>query len=176
MRFEEFLMKLESKLRGITRKIGRTGYYFTEEDLYQEAVIYLWELYRHGQTAENTDSFLLQGCYFHLKNFTRTHHRLIDRCRVPEEYFTEDGSRSMFDMAAIESKTDSLTETLDEAFIHERLARILNERECAVVSMLEKGMTCRAIGYVLGISHVMVLKIENEIRDKCAGIREEIYR
>ena len=70
--FEQLVKRLSPKLKGISYKVHWAGYFFNNEDLYQEALLHLWKQYKAGTLSDKTDSYILQGCYFYLKNYMRT--------------------------------------------------------------------------------------------------------
>src|SRR3989338_8416537 len=71
MSFEELVKKLTPRLKGITHRLNGRFTFFNDEDLFQEALINLWQDFRDGALDDKTDSYILQGCYFHLKNYIR---------------------------------------------------------------------------------------------------------
>ena len=77
--FEELVKRLSTKLKGIAYKVHWAGYYFNNDDLYQESLLHLWHEYNAGTLSDKTDSYILQGCYFHLKNYMRT---ALDKVRL----------------------------------------------------------------------------------------------
>jgi len=171
MKFEMLLKKLEPQLKAIARKVSRNDCYFNVEDLYQEEVIHLWEEYTHGTISDKTESYVLQGCYFFLKNFIRTHHHKIDQCCITADW-REDASP--IDLGEVKAG-GRFIESLEMDVLKERIKELLTPREWAVLLGLTEGVTRRQIGERLGISHVMVLKIEKHLREKCAYMRKEFY-
>ena len=69
--FEDLIRKLSPTLRGITHKLNGHFTFFDEDDLFQEALGHLWVHYNQDKLNDKTDSYVLQGCYFHLKNYIR---------------------------------------------------------------------------------------------------------
>ena len=49
----------------------------------------------------------------------------------------------------------------------------LNEREKNILSLYLKGLTTREIGRTLGVSHVMVIKVEKRIIEKFEETKEK---
>jgi RNA polymerase sigma factor (sigma-70 family) len=162
MSFEGLIRKLSPTLKRITRKLNGHYSYFDDEDLYQEALARLWIDFREGVLKDKTDSYILQGCYFHLKNHLRKVEERVclvslnapaaDEGFVLEEVLPDD--RDSFEQ--LEGRLQ--VEALKRAY--------LTARETEVLSLTLEGMTMREIGERVGISHVMVLKIRNRIRDK----------
>lgn len=170
MRFEMLLKKLDPQLKAIARKVSRNDCYFNVEDLYQEEVVHLWEEYVCGTIFDKTESYILQGCYFFLKNFIRTHHHKIDQCCTSTDWTKESAS----DIDEIKDE-GHFVESLETGGLKEKVKELLTPREWAVLLGLAEGLTRRQIGGQLGVSHVMVLKIEKHLREKCAYMRKEFY-
>ena len=72
MVFGELVNRIRPKLKGIIYKLGYSSTLFNDEDLFQEALMYLWDHFQKGLLEDKTDSYILQGCYFNLKNYLRT--------------------------------------------------------------------------------------------------------
>ena len=72
MSFEELIERISPKLKGIIYKIHGSFHSLSEEDLYQEAVLQLWVDHNNGKLSDKTDSYILQSCYFYLKNYMRS--------------------------------------------------------------------------------------------------------
>ncbi|MCX5703357.1 MAG: hypothetical protein NT066_02530, partial [Candidatus Omnitrophica bacterium] len=71
MPFESLIKRISPTLKRITYKLNGHFSFFNDEDLYQEALIHLWQDFREGKLDDKTDSYILQGCHFHLKNYIR---------------------------------------------------------------------------------------------------------
>ncbi len=72
MEFNTLIKRISPKLKGIAFKLKGFVSFLSEEDFYQEAVSYLWSAHKAGTLDDKTDSYILQGCYFHLRNYIRT--------------------------------------------------------------------------------------------------------
>jgi DNA-directed RNA polymerase specialized sigma24 family protein len=77
-RFEDLFGRLSPKMRSIAHRMNGHRTFFSDDDLYQESAVNMWSLYGAGELDGKTDSYILQGCYFHLKNYLRTH---LDKAR-----------------------------------------------------------------------------------------------
>lgn len=170
MAFENLMTRISPTLKRITHRLNGHHAFFNDEDLFQEALIHLWVHYREGSLSDKTDSYILQGCYFHLKNYLRkVQEKAIvlslstgtgeDGVRI-EEFLAADGTTA-FDY--LESRME----------VEAREEKYLTDREKTILSLLFEGMSMREIGAKLGISHVMVLKIRNKIKDKYVRFNEE---
>lgn len=163
MDFEAVVRRLSHTLKRITKKLNGHHSFFDDDDLYQEALSHLWVAHNKGSIDDKTDSYILQGCYYHLKNYLRKV-REHGVCVSISNPVGEDGiyledllvSEDIKTLDYIEGKLE--VESLEE--------QCLSKRECEVLSCFLEGMSMREIGSRLGISHVMVLKIKNKIRDK----------
>ena len=71
MSFEALIAKLSPTLKRITCKLNGHFTFMDDQDLLQEALIHLWCDFQIGKLDDKTDSYILQGCYFHLKNYIR---------------------------------------------------------------------------------------------------------
>lgn len=150
----------------------------SEQDLYQEAVLHLWEESRKNVLCDKTESYVLQGCYFFLKNYIRTHYTRIERQSLPLQT-AADSPDCMPDilskLAADEYGSSRLHDRIEAASLKEAAQKCLLPREREILSCYLGGFTTREIGRRLGISHVRVVKIGKAIRDKCKDMRTEVF-
>jgi RNA polymerase sigma factor (sigma-70 family) len=175
MTYEELVKKLSPKLKAITHKLDGRYTVFSDDDLYQEALFHLWEKYRQGALDDKTDSYILQGCYFFLKNYIRTIYTRID-------------AKSLSIEKPINENNDTLEKTLPQRAIgeeysniyaqllHEEINESLEAKEEKILQLFLESSTVREIGKIMGVSHVMVVKTLNKIRVKCKKFKEEIVK
>ncbi len=171
MDFEGVVRRLSPTLKRITKRLNGHHSFFDDDDLYQEALTHLWMAHNKGSIDGKTDSYILQGCYYHLKNYLRKvrEHGVFlslsnpmgDECVCLEDFLVPENIITTLDY--VEGKLE--VESLEE--------QCLSEREREVLSCFLEGMSMREIGSRLGISHVMVLKIKNRIRDKYLGLAQQ---
>lgn len=166
--FEDMTKKLSPTLRRIAHRMNGHFTFFSDEDLYQEALIHLWLLFSNGELGDKTDSYILQGCYFHLKNYLRS---ALDKVRPASlDEAIDDGETTLAETLAINGSGGY--DKIDEVLLDETLAsKGLTERESEVVCLLKSGLTVREIGVRLGVSHVMIVKIRARIQKKCAELK-----
>ncbi|MDO8535828.1 MAG: sigma-70 family RNA polymerase sigma factor [Candidatus Omnitrophota bacterium] len=167
--FEEMMMKLSPTLRRITYRLNGHFTFFDEDDLFQEALEHLWVAFEKGTLGDKTDSYILQGCYFHLKNYIR---KTVDTVKLYSinSPIDEDGSTIEETLA---STTAGSEEAADKALLAESVERsALSEREKTVLSLTLSGMTVREIGEEMGISHVAVVKIRKRLKVKCEEFKK----
>lgn len=173
MDFQTLFKRLEPKIKGIAIKLDGKYTNFNDDDLYQEAILHLWLKYQQNQIVGNTDSFLLQSCYYFLKNYIRKNYRKIDKLSFSwDAILSEDPAKiNCYDLMIDRSGIEKI---VNENLLLEDLKRILRQRERVVLSLSMQGRTCREIGRQLGISHVAVIKVQKNIRRKCTKIKTEI--
>lgn len=168
--FEDIVKKLSPTLRRITYKLNGHFSFFDDDDLYQEALAHLWILFRKDGLSDKTDSFILQGCFYHLKNYIR---KAMDRAKLVSlnGNIDEEGT-TLEEIFAVEDSRpqDNLEARLLE---DEVLSNGLTERERKIVLLSLEGFTVREIGQRLGISHVRVIKLKDRIKKKCVRFKGE---
>lgn len=167
MTFEKLVEKLTPKLKGITHKLNGRSTFFNDEDLFQEALIHLLQYFRAGELEDKTDSYILQGCFFHLKNYIRsqkirTHLLSLEAAAGDEEAMSLKDTLWLQDKNSMHYR-DSLNDKLLAETIHNNG---FTKREKEVLTYCAEGLTTRDIGKRIGISHVMVVKIMSGIRAK----------
>lgn len=164
-KFEDYRKRLSPTLRRIARRLNGHFSFFDEEDLFQEAITHLWLLSKADKLAGNTDSYILQGCYFHLRNLLR---KITDKAKLVSLYsLSENGDASLEEKLAAKDPADK-KEMEERVFLASAAVDSLTAREKRALSLLLNGMTVREIGSKMGISHVMVIKLRKQIQEKCA--------
>lgn len=167
MRFEELIKQVFPKLRGITRRINGRFAFFNEEDLRQEALAHLWVNYKNGKLFDKTNSYILQGCYFHLKNYMRKNCDKVALLSL-ENMVNEEGEA--FDLGNIlpSGNSEFCLELINCKMLIEKINNNgLTPREKEVFLLALEGLTTREIGDKLGISHVRVVRLKGKIKEKC---------
>lgn len=167
MHFTELIKKISPKLRGITRRLKGRFTFFNEDDLFQEAAIHLWMDYKDGRLTDKTDSYILQGCYFHLKNYIRKNYDKASMVSF-ENATGEEGAVSGLEGVLSLEDPHSCFEFINAKLLIEKINHNgLTKREKEVFNLALEGLTAREIGARLGISHVRVVKLRAKVRDKC---------
>jgi RNA polymerase sigma factor (sigma-70 family) len=169
--FEVLMNRLSPTIRRISHKLNGHFTFFNDDDLCQEALVHLWVMFQGGTLDDKTDSYILQGCYFHLKNYIRTS---MDKVRIQsiESPIDEDGT--MLEEVLASNEPSCKEQVEDKILYEEAYKNGLDEREIAIIKMGADGLTVREIGKKLGISHVAVIKLRKKIREKCDKLRYEI--
>ncbi|OIP38755.1 hypothetical protein AUJ95_06375 [Candidatus Desantisbacteria bacterium CG2_30_40_21] len=157
-RFSPYLKRLSNKVIIPSRAIG-------QDDLYQEMLYHLWERWKQGEFEDKNDGYIRGSCYFHLKNYLRRYTEKVNLISL-DEPFGEEGT-TIKDI--IPDHAAPFDVRVDDAlFIQQMKAKELTRREKDVIELLAQGDTLRDIGKRLGISHVRVLKIRENISGKFA--------
>lgn len=171
--FERLMTRLTPTIRRIGHRLNGRFTFFNDDDLCQEALTHLWVMFQKGTLNDKTDSYILQGCYFHLKNYIRTS---VDKASFIsfESPIDEDGTMPE---ELIASRNPSSAEELEDKILQEEMRKNgLNECELKIINMCAEGLTTREIGKRLGVSHVAVIKLRKKIREKCERLKKEIRR
>lgn len=171
MIFELLTQKLSPKLKAIAYRLNHQFTFFNEEDLYQEALIRLWQDCRTGRLDDKTDSYILQGCYFHLKNYIRKNRVKAKLVSIEENAGL--GKNSFEDLFLKDEKTPDLRDRLNDLLLVETIFNNgFTQKEKSVLRFYAEGLTTRQIGERLGVSHVSVVKMTNRIRQKSEKYKE----
>lgn len=162
--YEELLKRISPKLKGITHRLNGCFTYFNAEDLYQEALLHLWQDFRAGKLADKTDSYILQGCYFHLKNYLRKVKNKINLVSI-ETIVNEEGL-NLEEMLSSENPENCFDHLENRILVRDMQDNGLTKREKEVLSLCLEGLTIREIGKRLGVSHVRIVKLKERIKRK----------
>lgn len=167
MVFEELAKKISPILKRITYRLN--GHYstFNHDDLYQEALLRLWLDFNEGKLADKTQSYILQGCYFHLKNYIRMHYDKAGIVSIDSMVNSAGDELRIDEIISIEDPVSIFDKLNSELIIEAIQNNGLTSREKEVFNFALEGLTTREIGSRMGISHVRVVKIKAKIREKC---------
>lgn len=167
MSFDELLKKISPVLRRITYKLGSYSRYFNADDLFQEALIHLFADYQAGKLADKTDSYILQGCYFYLRNFLRKNKEKFNLVSLDNLVNQQDEHFDLERILCLQDPFSVFEHTHCEFLINDIRNNGLTVKEKAVFEFALEGLTTREIGRRLGISHVSVVKLRKKIKEKC---------
>jgi len=166
MHFGELIKRISPTLKRITYKLNGHFSFFNNEDLYQEALIHLWLDFKEGKLRDKTDSYMLQGCYFHLKNYIRKNYDKTNLISL-EKLTNKEGEDFDLDNVLSLKDSESCFEVIHCKMLIEQINNNgLTKREKEVFCLALEGLTTREIGSRLGISHVRVVKLKGKIREK----------
>ncbi len=166
MTFEALTKKLSPVIKRIVYKVNVGFTYFNEEDLYQEALIHLWSDFNAGKLENKTDSYILQGCYFYLKNYIRVSRPKARTISI--DFIIGDDGESVKETLFLKDKhCEDYFDSLNSKFLADTLHNNgFTNREKKILRFYSEGLTTRQIGTRLGISHVRVVKLTEIIRQK----------
>jgi len=166
MGFEELHRKLSPTIKRIAYKLNGRYRSFSHEDLYQEASVHLWSNFLKGKLSDKTDSYILQGCYFHLRNYIR-------KVNEHSNIISIDASLNVNDEATVEdvlgkywSCPDCREQLHSKLLVQSIRGNGFNPKEKRLLDYFSQGLTTRDIGKRMGISHVSVVKLMRKIRAK----------
>jgi RNA polymerase sigma factor (sigma-70 family) len=166
--YEKLLKRLTPKLKGITYKLNSYLSCEDHDDLFQEALLRLWFDFNSGKLADKTDSYILQGCYFHLRNYIRKAQDKIDPMSLDFVLADEEGEERQPGLCLKDEAAEYFRDQLSDSMLADTIRNNgLTEKEKKLLPFLSEGLTVREIGENLGISHVMVIKLTRGIREKC---------
>jgi RNA polymerase sigma factor (sigma-70 family) len=166
MDFETLVKKLSPIIKRITYKLNGHFTSFNHDDLYQEALMRLWSDYNEGKLADKTDSYILQGCFFHLKNYIRQNYNkafMVSLEQGPED--KEEGG--LTEILSLKGADSCFEEVHCNIVVEQIMNNGLTPREKEVFMLALEGLTVREIGDRLDISHVRVVKLRANIKEKC---------
>jgi RNA polymerase sigma factor (sigma-70 family) len=161
--FNKLITRLSPTIKKITRKLSFRFSFVDDTDLYQEALLYLWTKLSAPDGEDKTDSYILQGCYFHMRNHIRTVQDGAPLINLSEPA-GEDGI-SLEDILPWEG-ISAYDEVEGRLQIEAMIAQGMTDQELSVLLLSLEDLTTREIGDKLGVSHVRVVKIKNRIKDR----------
>lgn len=165
--FKVLVRKLSPTIKRIAYRLNGRYRSFDHDDLYQESLLHLWKDFNTGKLADKTDSYILQGCYFHLKNCIR---KINERPNVVslESLMDDHQGANLEDF--VFSRYITQPDLREQTDIKLTAGAIQNNgfspREKKIISFLSEGLTTREIGGRVGLSHVGVVKAVKKIRKK----------
>jgi RNA polymerase sigma factor (sigma-70 family) len=175
MSFEELSRKFSPTIKRITYKLNGRYRSFDHDDLYQEAILHLWNAFRQDKLADKTDSYILQGCYFHLKNYIRKINERLSVLSLESLLADEDGPTLEERLPLSSYGEDNIRESLNNKLLVEAIQNNgFDRREKKILMFFKDGLTTRDIGKRLGISHVSVVKMMAKIRVKSRAYVDKI--
>ncbi len=161
----EIINRLRYQLKAIIRKLNIKYQYIDSDDLYQEALLYLWQQYNTGKLKNKNNSYILQGCYYYLKNHIRKYVKFKDSQINYNYYNTEKSNKEIGEGNKLDYP-EPTSYDLDEYLYYDEFKRDLSFKEKALLNLRFRGLSSREIGKELGISHTMVSRMRRKIIDK----------
>lgn len=168
-KFNELIKRISSELGGICYRLGRRFNFIGQDDLLQEARLHLWRLFQGGILEDKTDSYILQGCFFHLQNYLRKIKQKRPTLSLEGDFLRNFGEEYRESKIASFSSDSNFVLKLDQKLLVETICNNgLTDREKKVLYYCAQGLTTREIGQHLEVSHVAIIKIKARIKEKCA--------
>ena len=162
----EILNKIKYQLKAIIYKLNIKYQYIDSDDLYQEAILYLWQQYNTGKLKNKNNSYILQGCYYYLKNHIRKYVKFKENQINYNFYYNTDKSKKEIGEGNKLNYPEPTSYDLDEYLYYDEFKKDLSFKEKALLNMRFRGLSSREIGKELGISHTMVSRMRRKIIDK----------
>ncbi len=163
MDFENLIKKISPRLQKIASVYhGRS--FSDGEDLYQEMCMHLWKNFKDGLPAGINESYIVQGCKFHILNVLRKE-REKTKILSLDESFNEEGVSLKDSLPDGKESPEVISER--KIIIDKIRNNGLSRKEKEVLSYLLDGFSVRGIGKIMGISHVMVIKYKKNLIEKC---------
>jgi len=162
MDFQTLSKKVSPKLKRIATRHKDYVSFVDEEDLYQEMLIHLWNNFKDGVPSDINEAYIVRGCEFHILNYLRKTKENIKILSL-ETPINEDGD-TLKDILSIENENDSLD--IYERLSVEEIKKDLSKKEKKTLSLLLEGYTLREVGRKLGVSHVRIVKLKQDIIKK----------
>jgi RNA polymerase sigma factor (sigma-70 family) len=160
MNFEKVLLKLTPKLKGIALRLNGRLRFIDEDDLMQEMSIHLWKKWKQDELKGKTESYMLQSCWFHIKNYLRTVSDKTEIISIDEP----NNNKGTILNKIIPYNFQAFLESIMLRIIIEKISENgLTKREKEVFVLCLEGYTLREIGERLNISFVRVSKIKKNI-------------
>ncbi|MFW6134130.1 MAG: sigma-70 family RNA polymerase sigma factor [Elusimicrobiota bacterium] len=161
MKFQEYLEKIKPKIRAISYKAYNKRNYIDVEDIEQEICIHLWEKFKNGEIENNTESYILQGCWFFAKNYLRKNNKTGYPANEESEL------NRLYNDNQISKEKNELTDIKIDL---DYLKDYLTQQEKKVLYLTLEGYTLREIADMMEISFPRVSKVRKNIRKKSEEI------
>ena len=168
----EIINKINYQLKAIIRKLNIKYQYIDSDDLYQEALLYLWQQYNTGKLKNKNNSYILQGCYYYLKNHIRKYVKFKDNQINYNFYYNTEKLNKEIGEGNQLDYPEPTSYDLDEYLYYDEFKKDLSLKEKALLNLRFRGLSSREIGKELGISHTMVSRMRRKIIDKYKSLNQ----
>jgi RNA polymerase sigma factor (sigma-70 family) len=163
MNFIELYNHIEPYLNRIAKNYSRRNLFADKEDLYQEMCVYLWCHYKKGVPEGVNNSYILQGCRFHILNYLRVKKEKALFLSL-EEPIDEKGT-ALKDV--LPEPQEPLERKVERGLVFEKIRNNgFSVKEKEALALLLQGYTVREAAKKMGISHVMIVKYKKRIIKK----------
>lgn len=168
----DIIISIQYQLKAIIRKMNIDHQYIDSDDLYQEALLYLWQENERGGLNDKNDSYILQGSYYYLKNYLRKKLKTYSRSanRINGDMI---GRGEEDQEGSISNSPFCNHQKIEEYLFYDEFNRNLSLKEKRLLHLRIRGLTNREIGRELGISHTMVSKMRKKLMDKYQSFNQD---
>ena len=169
MNFSQLLYDLYPKLKQLACKYQRYTVFADQDDLLNEMEIFLWKQWRTGLWENKTESYIVQACYFHLRNYLRTvqekvRSRSLDETGVGPARDPADQEEGFPCGEMLIDGSPDIEAGLESNALYDTIMNNgFSPLEKEIIARLCEGYTVREIGKKLRISHTMVVKHKKNI-------------
>jgi hypothetical protein len=146
---------IEAKLRQLSLKYGRRLPFLDPDDLLSEMKVFLLMRCRGKGLGGKTESYIVQSCYFFLRNYLR---KACDGEKLlslddPLNCPPEDGERTRLEEVLPDRGPDTERGAEGNVLYETIMHGGFSWQEKRIVELLCSGFTVREVGRQLGISH-----------------------
>lgn len=163
--FEQIVKSYLPALRKMVKNIGELPGWVDKEDILSEMLCHVWQAWKNGYFEGKSRSYVLKSCWFVAKNYLRKVREKINLVSVDEPLNEQHSClKDIIEQQEYFFSLFELREGLRE------LEKRLTKKEKEVLELQKREYTTREAAKVLGISHVMVGKVQKRIREKAQKI------
>ncbi|HAM38311.1 MAG TPA: hypothetical protein DCP53_02760 [Elusimicrobia bacterium] len=163
MNFNDIIELVKKELEQISLRYNNYSNYVDKNDLFSEMILHLWQEWKCKKFDNKTKSYIIQSCYFYLRNYLRINE---DKYKILslDDSVNDDG------LTVKDTISDNSVPMLDvveydmvfQKIVNNGLSRIEKE----IYKLIYNEYTVREIGKKLNISHTMVVKHKKNILKK----------
>lgn len=159
--FEQWVSPLLPTLYKIAERTGKLPHWMDREDIFSQILFNLWERWRRGELKDKTTSYIFQNCWFVAQNYLRK-----SKDKVPSLSLDEPVDEEGTSLVQLIEDDSSFFQKIQIRQGIDKLEEKLTQREREVFHLQKQEYTTREIAKRLRISHVRVVKIQQNIRTK----------
>jgi len=159
--FNQWVSPFLPTLYTISGKIGKLPQWVDREDVVSQMLFDLWEKWKRGELQNKPTSYIFRNCWFAAQNYRRTSKDKILALSL-DKPVDEEGTP----LITLIEDDSSFFQTIEIKQSICKLKEKLTQREKEVFHLQKQEYTTREIAKKLGISHVRVVRIQQNIRKK----------
>lgn len=162
--FMELREQVSPALKRLFVNYNGMNNYEDVEDYMQDILCLLWQMSNDDSGDDKSAGYYLKSAWFYMQNHRRTDSEPEFSSLDKPVYISNDETVEFKELLP---EPELSREALDARYIVDSMLNNgLSSREKEVLRYLRNGYTVREIGDMLGVSHVMVVKIKASIRRK----------